>query len=272
MGLSIEVNSHNYPTEVVEKSFEKPVLIDFFATWCGPCQILKPILEKLVKEYDFVLAKVDIDRHPDLANRFGIEGVPDVRIVVKGEMMPGFVGVMPEEQLRQLLHKLNLKSDLEIELENIRAAKAKKDFQQVKVIFDRLFENYPDNPMLIVEAAKFLIGLDRLDEAAQMLSTVNINDSQFYPQAKNLQSLIFFKQEAQSVGENEIEQKFSRAALLTVQEEYEPALQLFLEIVDRDRKYKNDGARKAMLSIFELLGKDHTLTKKYQRQLIAALY
>jgi putative thioredoxin len=272
MGLSIEVNSGNYNTEVVEKSYQKPVLIDFFATWCGPCQILKPTLEKLVKEYDFVLAKVDIDRSPDLANQFNIEGVPDVRIVVKGEMMPGFVGVLPEEQLRQLLNKLNLKSNLDIELENIREAKAREDFEQAKAIFDRLFERYPDNQLLIIEAANFLIDLNQLESAAKMLTTVNITESKYHLQAKRLQSLVFFKQAAKTPEESELDRKFIQAACLTLQEDYEAALKLFLEIVANDRRYKNDGARKAMLAIFELLGKDHTLTSQYQQKLMMTLY
>ncbi|MGL5871048.1 MAG: tetratricopeptide repeat protein [Xenococcaceae cyanobacterium] len=272
MGLSVEVNSDNYNTEVVEKSYEKPIIIDFFATWCGPCQILKPILEKLVKEYDFVLAKVDIDRSPELASQFSIEGVPDVRVVVKGEMMPGFVGVLPEEQLRQLLNKLNLKSNLDIELETIREAKARGDFQQAKAIFDRLFERYPENKLLVIESAKFLIDLDRLESASKILATVNVSDSEYYSHAQRLRSLIFFKEVAETPEESELAQKFSQASRLTLQEDYETALKLFLEIVKGDRKYKNDGARKAMLAIFTLLGNDHALTNEYQKQLMMTLY
>jgi putative thioredoxin len=272
MGSSIEVDSHNYSTEVMAKSFEKPVIVDFFATWCGPCQLLKPILEKLAKEYDFVLAKVDIDRSSDLANQYGIEGVPDVRIVTKGEMMPGFVGVLPEEQIRQLLNQLNLKSDIEVELEKIWEAKARGDFSQAKKIFDRLFDIYPENQLLIIEAAKFLISLNEWESARKILGTIDPEDPQYYSQAKKLQSLMFFQQEAESTGESELDKNFANAARLVVQEDYEAALKSFLEIVQSDRKYKNDGARKAMLEIFNVLGNEHSLTKEYQQELMMALY
>jgi putative thioredoxin len=272
MGSSIEVDSHSYSTEVMAKSFEKPVIVDFFATWCGPCQLLKPILEKLAKEYDFVLAKVDIDRSPDLANQYGIEGVPDVRVITKGEMMPGFVGVLPEEQIRQLLNRLNLKSEIEVELENIWEAKARGDLQQAKKIFDRLFDLYPENQLVIIEAANFLISLNEWESATKILGTIDPEESQYYLQAKRLQSLIFFKQEAESTGESELDKNFSSAARLVVLEDYESALKSFLEIVKSNRKYKNDGARKAMLEIFNFLGNDNSLTKKYQQELMMALY
>ncbi len=120
MGISIEVDNTNFATEVLKNSHKKPVLVDFYATWCGPCKMLKPILEKLVQEYDFILAKVDVDRSPDLAQTYGIEGVPDVRVVTQGEVKPGFVGVLSEPKLRNFLGELNLHSELET---NIQALK-----------------------------------------------------------------------------------------------------------------------------------------------------
>ncbi|UWU45879.1 thioredoxin family protein [Limnospira platensis] len=92
MGYAIDVNQDNFQAEVIDKSWETLVMVDFFATWCGPCQIMKPILERLTTEYDFILAKVDVDQNPELASQYGIQGVPDVRMVTKGEVKPGFVG------------------------------------------------------------------------------------------------------------------------------------------------------------------------------------
>lgn len=272
MGYSVEVNSSNYATEVIEKSYENLVMIDFFATWCGPCQILKPILEKLVKEYDFVLAKVDIDRNPELANKFGIEGVPDVRIVKSGEMFPGFVGVLPEAQLRELLNKLNLKSKIEIELESIREAKAAGNLQEAKKIFDRLFEEYPNNSTLTIEAAKFLINLNQLEAAEKMLNTIGEDDRESYAKVLALKGFIFCQQETENAEKTEIDKQYSQAIHFALEEKYEPALKLFLDIVTANRKYKNEAARKAMLSIFNLLGSQHPLTKEYQQHLMLALY
>lgn len=272
MGVAIEVDRDNFLTTVIEESFQKPVLIDFFATWCGPCQILKPILENLAKEYDFVLAKVDIDRDPELANRYNVEGVPDVRIAVKGEVLPGFVGVLPEKQLRELLNNLNLKSELDVGIEGIQEAKAAKDLVKAKEIFDRLFAKYPNHPRIAIEAAKFLISLNQIDSAKQLLATINPKDTDYYAQARGLESVLYFKQEAQNLGDSELDRQFAQAASSVLEGEYELALKKFLEIVATSRKYKEDGARKAMLQIFTVLGENHRLTKEYQNQLMMTLY
>lgn len=272
MGSSVEVNSNNYDAEVVVKSYEKPVLVDFSATWCGPCQMLKPVLEKLVQEYDFVLAKVDIDENPDLASSFGVEGVPDVRIVTQGEMIPGFVGALSEPQLRDLLRRLNLKSDLEAGLEAAQKAVARGDHPQAKHIFDQLFANYPHNHQVTLEAAKFLVKLNQLDSASTLLATIGLDDQEYYRQAQGVKALIQFRKEANNLGESELDQLFAQASRLVIQENYEQALQSFLAIVERDRRYRDDGARRAMLSVFDILGKDHLLTQKYQSELMLTLY
>ncbi|MEM9906578.1 MAG: thioredoxin domain-containing protein, partial [Cyanobacteria bacterium P01_D01_bin.44] len=110
MGTVIEVDQQTFATEVLQRSVDTIVLVDFFAQWCGPCKLLGPILEKLAGEYDFALAKVDIDQNPDLANTYGVEGVPDVRIVRDGKVSEGFVGALDETQLRSRLTQLGISS------------------------------------------------------------------------------------------------------------------------------------------------------------------
>lgn len=272
MGKSIEIDKTNFATEIVEQSYQTPVVVDFYATWCGPCKILKPILEKLKQEYNFTLGKIDIDQNPELANEYNVEGVPDIRIFVRGEMFPGFVGVLPEPKLRSLLEQFNLKSQLEIQLETMRNAAASGDIKQAKNLLDQLFEKYPDNPRVTIESAKFLIGLNRLEEATKLLKTIGQENREIYAEVLGVQALIHFKQEAQKPGETELDKTYSQACSLTLTSEYDRALQLFLEIVGTSRKYKDDGARKAMLAIFNLLGDNHPLTKKYRQQLLLQLY
>ena len=273
MGLSIEVNSGDFAAKVLEKSYEKPVLVDFFAQWCGPCQMLKPMLEGLVKEYDFVLAKVDIDQSPDLANTYGVEGVPDVKIFRQGEVTNGFVGVLPEPQLRELLAQLNLKSDLDLGLEKIQRAKATEDVDTVKHLFNQLIEQYPENRKLILEAAQFLISQERVDSAVKLLGVIQPHEKAYFSQAQGLQALIQFKQAiANPKLETELDELYLKACQLAIEEAYESALSSFLEIVRRDRSYRDDGARKAMLTLFNLLGDDHPLTKDYRKKLMQTLF
>lgn len=272
MGTSIEIDSSNFATEVVEESYQKPVLVDFYATWCGPCKILKPILEKLAQEYDFTLGKIDIDQNQDLANSYQVEGVPDVRIVNQGEVLPGFVGVLPEPKIREMLEQLNLKSGLEMELESLRNAVASGNAKEAKKLFDELFEKYPGNPNITIEAAKFLISLNRFEDGIKLLDTIPASEREAYSKAQGVKALIHFKQEAENPGETELDKSYAEACRLTLESDYDRALQLFLKIVGTTRKYKDDGARKAMLSIFNLLGDEHPLTKQYRKELLLQLY
>ncbi len=273
MGSSVVVDSVSFTDEVVQKSYEKPVLVDFFAQWCGPCQMLKPMLEKLVKEYDFVLAKVDIDQNPDLANAYGVEGVPDVRIVRDGEVQPGFVGVLPEPKLRELMQQLNLQSGLDDGLQVIQAAKTAGDLETVKRQFGELIQTYPDDRRLMLEAAHFLILQNSAESAEKLLSAIQESEKPYYAKAQALRSLLHLKQDMTATeSQNELDERYFQAVTDTLKENYEAALQGFLSVVGRDRKYRQDGARKAMVMVFDLLGDDHPLTRSYRKQLMQTMY
>lgn len=273
MGSSVVVDSTSFADQVVQKSYETPVLVDFFAQWCGPCQMLKPMLENLVKEYDFVLAKVDIDQNPDLANAYGVEGVPDVRIVQNGEVQPGFVGVLPEPKLRELMQQLNLRSGLDSGLQVIQAAKTAGDLKTAKQQFGELIQKYPDDRRLMLEAAHFLILQNSAESAEKLLSAIQEYEKPYYAKAQALRSLLQLKQDvAATAPQTELDERYFQAATDTLKENYEVALQGFLGVVGRDRKYRQDGARKAMIMIFDLLGDDHPLTKSYRKQLMQTMY
>lgn len=273
MGSSVVVNQQTFEAEVLQKSFERPVLVDFFAQWCGPCQLLKPMLEKLAQEYDFVLAKVDIDQDPELANAFGVEGVPDVRVVQNGDVRNGFVGVLPEPQLRQFLAEMNLSSALEKSLEAIRVAKAAGEWDEVQQLFTALLHQYPQDKRLALEAAHFFISRQQFAEAEQSLTEISAHDREFGQKVDALRSLIQLHQDVQTLTpSNDLDAHYLRAAQQTLAEDYEAALQSWLELVSRDRKYRQDAARKAMLMIFALLGDEHALTMAYRRKLMSTLY
>jgi putative thioredoxin len=114
--------------------------------------------------------------------------------------------------------------------------------------------------------------LNQIDSAKQLLATINPKDTDYYAQARGLESVLYFKQEAQNLGDSELDRQFAQAASSVLEGEYELALKKFLEIVATSRKYKEDGARKAMLQIFTVLGENHPLTKEYQNQLMMTLY
>ncbi|MGB3493577.1 MAG: tetratricopeptide repeat protein, partial [Elainellaceae cyanobacterium] len=249
-------------------------LVDFYATWCGPCQMLKPMLEKLVKEYDFVLAKVDIDQNPDLANAYRVEGVPDVRIVHQGEMKPGFVGVLQEPQIRSLLAGLGLKSALEEGMDRLQQAIAQGNVEAANAQFSTLMEHYPQNQQLQLDAAKFRLGQNDFDGAEQRLQGLaDAGDRLYAPQARTLLGMVQLQRVVQQVKpETEVDQVFLKAAQSALAQDFETAMQLFLEVVSRDRAYRDDAARKSLLTLFGILGDNHPLTRHYRKLLMATLY
>lgn len=272
MGSSIDVNQSNFAVEVLEKSHQKPVLVDFFATWCGPCKMLKPMLENLVQEYDVVLAKVDIDENPDLAQTYGVQGVPDVRIVMDGQVNEGFVGVLPEPELRQMMAQINLKSDLEAALEQLYDTAAIGNVEAAQASLEQLLKQYPNNRGLTLEAANFFIETNQPEKAAQLLNQIQPHEKEYMVHVNTLRAILFFKQVAsEPVAESDLDRSFQQAAQQVLSEDYESALASLLDIVSRDRTYRQDGARKAMLEIFNLLG-DHPLVTTYRKRLMTALY
>jgi putative thioredoxin len=273
MGQSIVVTQAEFEPAVLAQSFKHPVLVDFFATWCGPCQMLKPMLEKLVSEYDFTLAKVDIDQNPELAKTYGVEGVPDVRIVVQGQVQEGFVGVLPEPQLRELLGKLGLQSALDKDLAVFEAAQADQDPQAVQAALTTLLIQYPENAQVLLLAAQTYLRLGQADVANQYLGLISPADSGVASQVEGLKGLIEFQGAIASLSPTTpADQTFLAGCQAALDGDHGTALEQFLALVKRDRQYRKDGARKAMLTLFKVLGDAHPLTISYRKQLMQALY
>lgn len=272
MGQEIVVNGENFETAVLAASYGQLVVVDFFATWCGPCQLLKPRLQALLQEYDFILATVDIDENPGLANEYGVEGVPDVRIVMEGKMIPGFVGVMEEAKIRTLLEDLQLQSRLSVLIDQLRTRQQEGDLTAAKVILDQLFQAYPQHPRVAIAAAEFLVPLGKLEEALRFLNTVQPTDTENFAIAGNIRGKIMFIEMATLPLDSELDRVYVGAAKQALLGDFEAALSGFLGIVQGDRRYQDDGARKAMLVIFNLLGKSHPLTQQFQQKLMLTLY
>jgi putative thioredoxin len=272
MGRSVIVNSQNFVSEVIDASFQCPVLIDFFATWCGPCQMLKPVLEDLTQDYDFVLAKMDIDQNSALAQRYGIEGVPDVRIVIEGKMRPGFVGFLPAPQIRDLLKGLGLVSKLDAALITTQALAERGNVKEATQSFESLLQQYADRPELLFSAAQFYQGQQQYDQAIDLLERVDHKTPEWSEKAAALKGLLVLGTSETGEANTDTDRDFQAAVKLSLQGQYEAALEEFLAIVSRDRKYRNDGARKAMILVFDLLGDNHDLPQIYRKKLTRMLY
>jgi putative thioredoxin len=272
MGQSLSVNQQTFVTEVLERSYQHPVLVDFFATWCGPCQMLKPMLEKLLPEYDMTLAKVDIDESPDLAQQYGVSGVPDVRVVINGVVQTGFVGVLPEPQLREMMNRLQVKAGLNQQLDRLYAMAEAGDVDTAEIELRELLASNPGDGGLILEAANFYMEANNLEEAETLLGKIPQHEKEFAARARGMQALVEFKRAIASEIMSPLDQQYRDSSQAALEQNYETALQGFLTIVETDRLYRNDAARRSMLALFDLLGNDNPLTNAYRKKLMMAIY
>jgi len=273
MGSIVEVTSPTFEEAVLEQSYQTPVVIDFYAQWCGPCQLLKPLLEKLTQEYEFVLAKVDIDQNPELARIYRVEGVPDVKVAVKGEMFDGFVGMLDEPQLRSFLAQLNLKSQFDEAMTTLAEMRKTGDAAQLQAQYADLLQQYPDRAPLLLEAAKFYLDQGQTERATPLLDRIDPLAPPYGAQADALRSLSAFHQTiAELSPSTEADQLYLAGAQAAIAGDYEAAMAQFLELVRRDRQYRADAGRKALLTLFNLLGNEHPLTQTYRKRLMQTLY
>jgi putative thioredoxin len=279
---TIDVNEENFEAAVLERSSEVPVLVDFWAEWCGPCKALGPVLEKLADEYagEFILAKLNVDENPNLAGMFGIQGIPAVKLFRDGDLASEFTGALPEPMLREFLTKF-LPTASDKEALAAMALEAEGKLLEAKAAYEailaadpnhgqallgtaRLAMNGGDNAAALAYLDRISIVADERKEADRLVARLNL-------QAGGAQNEAGLREKIAADPKN-IEARFELAQALAGVEKYAEALKEFLAVVKADRTFNDDGARKAMIQIFEVLGSDDPLTDKYRSELAAVLF
>jgi putative thioredoxin len=279
-----DVTAANFQQEVIDASFTQPVVVDFWAPWCGPCKSLKPILEKLAAEYNgkFVLAKVNADENQELSAQFGVRGIPDVKAVVNGQIVEQFSGALPEGAVREWLDRL-IPGPAEELRRQAREKRAAGDEAGALQLLGQASQLDPQNEWVRVDAAEIMLAQGELEEARRLLNS--LRDDEVAKDSRTVQLLAQIKlAEMSAGGENEAtlataveadadnhDARLKLANLMIASGRYDEGMGHLLEIVRRDRGFQDDIGRKTLLDVFNLLGGQGELVATYRRKLAALL-
>lgn len=279
---SFDVSLAEFETQVLLPAQEVPVVVDFWAPWCEPCKVLKPLLEKLAEEYAgrFLLAKVNADENPELSQHFGVRSIPTVKVLFQGQLVDEFSGALPEGQIREFLDRFALPAVGGNLREEAAALVIEGKLEEALAKLVEASKATPEDQAIQLDAVEVLMQLGRNDEAKQLLGGEYAQEAE---RANALRARLALTEGAADTAE--IEAKLAtnpddHAARLELsrayaaQGRYREAMETILEVIVRDRFFDEGAPRKAMLQLFEALAGSETyddLVREFRRKMSAAL-
>ena len=277
MGLSehiVDVDEATFEQAVLLRSHEVPVLVDFWAEWCGPCLILGPMLERMAIEFggDFLLAKVDVDENPGLSIRFGVQGIPAVKAFRMGEVVAEFVGAQPEKMVRRFLDEV-VPSVSDLALGSASSLLATRHWVEASEAYQEILDEDDENSEAALGLVKSLLMQGQGDEALRMLKNFPAGAEWTEAQKLNVLARFVSNQEDGSVAADDpLILRMDRAASLLRVGNYPAAMDGLLEVLREDKQYEKGLVKDLMLAIFLLLGEDDSLTRDYREELASILF
>jgi putative thioredoxin len=276
---ALDVGLADFAQSVLEESKRRPVVVDFWAPWCGPCKSLKPVLERLTAEYGgkFLLAKVNSDDNQALAARYGVRGIPSVKAFIDGEPVDEFSGALPEGEVRAFLDRLipSPADELRAQAAELRLAGDLSGALQKLADASKID---PTHVGVRLDAAEIMLDLNEADEARRLMGSVPDDADPRVPQLKaRLQFTgtagadMAALTDRVAANEDDLDARLKLANLLVADGQYEAGMDQLLEIVRRDRAFGDDIGRKTLLAVFNLLDGDERVSR-YRRMLSSLLY
>jgi len=271
----IDVNELDFEYEVISYSKSTPVVVDFWAQWCRPCKTLSPIMEKLAVEGQgqFRLAKVNVDENPNLALRFNIRSIPTVKSFIDGQVTDEFLGLQPENRIRDFLGKLVPPSPAKLAQEKAQSLLSLHEWSEAEKIFRELREQSPEDPVVTLGLIKALLAQGYVTEPVFLLNS--FPPSPQYSEAEKLRpyAKALSDYEKNSLPDDtDLDATFRNSIRLAKLSNYESALDGMLDIMRQNKRYRNDTLRLIIIGLLSIMVEEDPLTRQYRSELAAILF
>ena len=271
----LDVSEATFENEVLLRSHDTPVVVDFWATWCGPCRVLGPILERLAIEAggSFRLAKVNVDENPNLAIRYGVQGIPAVKAFLNGQVESEFVGAQPEPVVRRFMQNL-VPSESERAVEGARSLLATRHWKEAEEAFREVLAEDETNSTAALGLVKSLLMQGSGEEPINIID--HFPSGTEWAEAEKLRPLAKILAEVEGNGpypsDDPLAARFYQAARLISRDNLPAAMDGLLDILREDKEYREGLPKNILLALFALLGDGDPLTREYRDELASILF